>query len=103
MTTPTREEIDELLTRSVSYIFPSKKELEDLLLSGKKLRIYLGADATGPELHLGHATSIIFLEKLRRLGHEAIFLFGDFTARIGDPPGKETARRGLSAEEIGRA
>ncbi len=100
MITPSREELDELLTRSISYIFPSKKELEDYLLSGERLKIYLGADATGPELHLGHATSIIFLEKLRRLGHEVIFLFGDFTALIGDPSGKDATRRRLSEEEV---
>ena len=100
MTKPSREEIDELLTRSISYIFPSKEALEKELLGGNRLKIYLGADATGPELHLGHATSIIFLEKLRRLGHEVVFLFGDFTARIGDPTGKEATRKRLTEEEV---
>ncbi len=95
-----REELEELLTRSVSYIFPSKQELEDLLVSGKKLRIYHGADATGPELHIGHATNLIILEKLRRLGHETIILFGDFTARIGDPTDKRTTRRRLTKEDV---
>ncbi len=96
------EEIEELLTRSISYIFPSKEELKEDLLSGRKLRIYLGADATGPDLHIGHATNLIFLEKLRRLGHEAILLFGDFTARIGDPTDKPAARKRLSGEEVER-
>ena len=100
MTKPSSEDLDELLTRSISYIFPSKEALEKELLSGKRLKIYLGADATGPDLHLGHATSIIFLEKLRRLGHEVIFLFGDFTARIGDPTGKDSTRKRLTEEEV---
>ena len=96
---PDRKEIEELLTRSISYIFPSREELSAYLLGGKKLKIYLGVDATGPELHIGHATNLIFLEKLRRLGHEIILLFGDFTARIGDPTDKGAARTRLTEEE----
>src|SRR3989338_5213929 len=99
---PDRKEIEELLTRSISYIFPSREELSAYLLGGKKLKIYLGVDATGPELHIGHATNLIFLEKLRRLGHEIILLFGDFTARIGDPTDKGAARTRLSGEEVER-
>ena len=96
------EDFEELLTRSISYIVPSKEELKEYLSGGKKLRIYLGADATGPSLHIGHATNLIFLEKLRRLGHEVILLFGDFTARIGDPTDKSAVRKRLSGEEVER-
>ncbi|MBI1999192.1 MAG: tyrosine--tRNA ligase [Parcubacteria group bacterium] len=92
--------IDETVTRSVAGILPSQDAFKALLMSGKRLRVYIGADPTGSKLHLGHATNFILLEKLRRLGHEIVILFGDFTARIGDPTDKEAARRRLSPEEI---
>lgn len=92
--------IDELLTRSISNILPSKEQLKKELMSGKRLRIYIGADATGPDLHIGHATNFILIEKLRKLGHEVIVLFGDFTAKIGDPTGKDEMRKMLSDTEV---
>lgn len=64
------------------------------------MRFYIGCDATGPDLHIGHATNFLLLERLRKLGHEIIVLFGDFTARIGDPTAKDTARKILSAKEV---
>src|SRR3989338_8924045 len=95
------KEINELLTRSVAEILPTKEGLREALESGKRLRIYIGTDATGTSLHLGHATNYMILEKFRRLGHEVIFLVGDFTARIGDPTDKsESARKQLSREEV---
>lgn len=94
------KEVDELLSRSVSAIYPSKEELKKVLLSGKKLRIYIGADATGPSLHIGHATNFMLLEKFQKLGHEAIVLFGDFTAMIGDPSGKDSSRVSLTQKEV---
>ncbi len=93
-------EIDELLSRSVSAIYPSKDELKKVLLSGKKLTIYIGADATGPNLHIGHATNFLLLEKFRRLGHKTILLFGDFTAMIGDPTGKDQSRVALTPSQV---
>jgi tyrosyl-tRNA synthetase len=97
----TESKIDELLTRSVEEVIPSKKELKEVLLSGQKLRIYIGTDATGTSLHLGHATNYIILEKFRQLGHEVIFLVGDFTSRIGDPTDKgDAARKQLTREEV---
>lgn len=96
-----KTDINELLTRSVKEIIPSREALRDTLLSGKKLRIYIGTDATGGSLHLGHATNYMVLERFRRLGHEAIFLIGDFTSRIGDPTDKsDAARKPLSREEV---
>jgi tyrosyl-tRNA synthetase len=93
--------IDEILNRgTVVKIFPSKKEFRKKLLSGEKLRMYIGFDPTTPTLHLSHAKNFIFMEKLRKLGHEVIILFGDFTARIGDPTGENAARRQLSREEV---
>lgn len=92
--------IDELLERSIFSILPSKEALKKELLSGRRLRIYIGADATGPDLHIGHATNFLLLEKLRQLGHEVIVLFGDFTALIGDPSGRESERKALSPKEV---
>ncbi len=92
--------IDDLLSRSIFQILPSKEKLKEVLLSGKKLRIYVGADATGPQLHIGHATNFMLLEKLRQLGHEVIVLFGDFTAMLGDPTDKSSARKQLSRDEV---
>ncbi len=96
-----KEKIEEILTRSVAEILPTKNGLREVLESGKHLRIYIGTDATGTSLHIGHATNYMILEKLRRLGHEVIFLVGDFTARIGDPTDKnETARKQLTREQV---
>ena len=92
--------IDELLTRSVEEIIPSKEALREILLSGKKLTIYIGSDPTGISLHLGHATNYMILEEFRRLGHKVIFLVGDFTARIGDPTDKNVARKQLTRAEV---
>jgi tyrosyl-tRNA synthetase len=94
--------IDDLLNRSVAEVIPSKDALREALLSGKKLKIYIGTDATGTSLHLGHATNYIVLEKFRRLGHKVIFLIGDFTARIGDPTDKDAARKQLTREDVKR-
>jgi len=95
--------VEELLSRSVKEIIPSKESLKEVLLSGKKLKIYIGTDATGESLHLGHATNYMILEKFRRLGHEVIFLIGDFTSRIGDPTDKgDVARKQLTREEVVR-
>jgi tyrosyl-tRNA synthetase len=92
--------IEEILTRSVAEVLPTMQDLKNALLSGKKLRIYVGADATGPQLHIGHATNFMILEKLRRLGHEVIVLFGDFTALIGDPTDKSAARIRLTKAQV---
>lgn len=92
--------IDELLTRSVVEILPSKEELRAKMVAGEKLRIYIGTDATGTSLHLGHATNYMILEKFRALGHEVIFLIGDFTSRIGDPTDKSATRTELTREDV---
>jgi tyrosyl-tRNA synthetase len=92
--------IDEILARSVAEILPSSDELKKKLLSGKRLRVYIGADATGSDLHLGHATNFLLLEKLRKLGHEVIVLFGDFTATIGDPTDKDAVRKSLTHNDV---
>ena len=96
-----KKRIDEIFNRGIVVeILPSKEEFFSLLLSGKRLRIYIGADPTSDALHLSHAKNYMFLEELRRLGHEVIVLFGDFTAKIGDPTGKSEARIQLTEEQV---
>ncbi len=93
--------IDEILNRgTIVEILPTKDDFRKKLLSGKKLRFYIGFDATAPDLHLSHAKNFMLMEKFRKLGHEVIILFGDFTARIGDPSGEKSARKQLSREEV---
>ncbi len=93
-------DIDELLTRGVGTIYPSKEELEKVLRSGKKLKLYQGFDPTGTQLHLGHMVGFRKLAQWQKLGHHVIFLIGDFTAMVGDPTGKDKARKMLSKEEV---
>src|SRR3954471_4099938 len=64
------------------------------------LRIKLGADPTAPDIHLGHTVVIRKLKAFQELGHDVIFLIGDFTGMIGDPSGKSTTRPQLTREEI---
>lgn len=86
--------------RYVQAIFPSAERAREMLSSGRRLRFYLGIDPTGPDIHLGHSTNLFVLKKLINMGHEVILLIGDFTALIGDPTGKDKARKALSSEEI---
>jgi len=92
--------IDDILSRSIAEILPSKEAFKKELMSGRQLKLYIGADATGPALHIGHATNYILLEKIRKLGHKIILLIGDFTARIGDPTDKTAARIQLTREQV---
>lgn len=91
--------IDQVLSRGVENIYPTKEALKKVLMSGQRLRIYLGVDPNGAHLHLGHLIPIMKLSALRDLGHEVIFLFGSFTAMIGDPDKKET-RRQLTYKQV---
>lgn len=93
--------IDELLTRGVDRIYPSREALEKVLLSGKKLRLYQGFDPTGIQLHIGHAVGFRKLRQWQDLGHHVIFLVGDGTGLAGDPSGKMKARgRFMSRKEL---
>jgi len=97
------DKVDEILNRgTIVEILPSKDEFRKKLLSGAKLRFYIGFDATSSTLHLSHAKNFMLMEKFRKLGHEVIILFGDFTARIGDPTGESSARKQLSRKEVMR-
>ncbi len=77
-----------------------KESFEKRLKSGKKLLIKYGVDPTRPDIHLGHAVSMWKLRYLQDLGHKVIFLIGDYTAKIGDPSGRNSARPILSDAEI---
>lgn len=88
------------IIKSGSVALTPLDELIKKLNIGRPLKIKLGADPTAPDLHLGHAVVLCKLKQLQDLGHEVIFLIGDFTARIGDPTGKSKTRPPLSDEQI---
>jgi len=92
--------IDRILNKGVENILPSKEELKNLLLSGKRLNIYQGFDPTAPTLHIGHTVGMRKLEDFRKLGHQVYFVIGDFTARIGDPSDKMSARKKLTKQQV---
>lgn len=100
---PSQEHVDAVLDRGIlTEFFPTKEALRDKLLSGEKLRFYMGFDPTAPSLHLGHAQNIMLLEDFRKLGHEVIFLIGDFTGMIGDPSDKSATRVRQTPEDVAR-
>jgi tyrosyl-tRNA synthetase len=76
------------------------KKLERSLETGVPLRVKLGADPSAPDLHLGHTVVLRKLRQFQDLGHQAIFLIGDFTGMIGDPTGRSEVRKPLSREEV---
>ena len=75
-------------------------ELEKRLHAGARLRVKAGFDPTAPDLHIGHTVLINKMRQFQQLGHEALFLIGDFTGMIGDPTGKNATRPALSKDEI---
>ena len=77
-----------------------EQDFQDLLALSRPLRIKAGFDPTAPDLHLGHTVLLNKMRQFQNLGHEVIFLIGDFTALIGDPSGRSVLRPALSKEEI---
>ncbi|WP_017461552.1 tyrosine--tRNA ligase [Dyella ginsengisoli] len=77
-----------------------REELEQRLKAGRPLRIKAGFDPTAPDLHLGHTVLLNKMRQFQDLGHQVIFLIGDFTGMIGDPTGKNVTRRPLSREDV---
>ena len=92
--------INRILKKGVEQILPSEDTLKKLLTSGKRINVYQGFDPTAPTLHIGHTVGMRKLEDFRKLGHQVYFLIGDFTARIGDPSDKTSARVKLSKEQV---
>lgn len=94
--------VDESLTliqRGADEIIPAEG-LVERLRSGRPLRIKAGFDPTAPDLHLGHTVLINKLRQFQQLGHEILFLIGDFTGMIGDPTGKSATRPALTQEQV---
>ena len=94
--------------RGVSEVFPNQPDTEDphqnlvqrIRQSDRPLRVKLGIDPTGAEIHLGHSIPVRKLRAFQDAGHTAVLIIGDFTARIGDPEGKSEVRRQLSEAEV---
>ncbi|HXW86060.1 MAG TPA: tyrosine--tRNA ligase [Candidatus Bathyarchaeia archaeon] len=93
------EKAYELICAGAAQVTP-QEELLSLLKKGQKLKVKLGMDPTAPDLHLGHAVVLSKMRTFQDLGHDVIFLIGDFTARIGDPTGRSKMRPPLSGEDI---
>lgn len=94
-----------ILQENVAIILPEnglEEKLKQAEREGRKLSIKLGFDPTAPDLHLGHAVVLKKLKQFQDLGHQIIIVVGSFTARIGDPTGKNKVRKPLSAEDVRR-
>ena len=91
----------EYLLRNVVDALPAG-ELERKLDEGRPLRVKLGIDPTAPDIHLGHAVVLRKLREFQDLGHTVVLIVGDYTARVGDPSGRSTARPVLDSAEIDR-
>lgn len=90
---------DDILKTGVEEVI-SSGELSTKLKSGKRLRVKFGVDPSSPDIHLGHAVVLNKLKQFQDLGHQIIFLIGDYTAMIGDPSGKNKTRPVLTEEQI---
>ena len=91
------------LTKGAVDVIPAEelaKKLDRAAARGTRLRIKAGFDPTAPDLHLGHTVLIRKMRHFQQLGHDVIFLIGDFTALIGDPTGRNTTRPPLTREQI---
>ena len=91
-------DFDSLFRNAIDVV--PREELERRLKSGESLRVKLGLDPTAPDIHLGHAVVLEKLREFQDLGHTAVLIVGDYTARIGDPSGRSKTRPVLTDEEI---
>lgn len=91
--------IEEVLIRGVQQILPDKKGLISLM-SKRKIKLYQGFDPSAPSLHLGNFVGLMKLRQFQQLGHEVIFLVGDFTGMIGDPTDKLAVRKKLTRTQV---
>ena len=91
-----------IISRGVQDILPEaelEKKLEKAAKEGRPLKIKAGFDPTAPDIHLGHTVLIHKMRQFQELGHEVMFLIGDFTAMIGDPTGKSETRKQMTKED----
>jgi len=97
-----RRQLDVLKSRAVDLLVEEElyEKLRRSLSTGTPLRVKLGLDPTAPDLHIGHTVVIHKLREFQALGHDVIFLIGDFTGMIGDPSGRSETRKPLTAEQI---
>src|SRR3989344_2961293 len=91
--------VEGLLTRGVENVIPKELAIKKLH-SGERLRLYFGIDPTGAKLHLGHSVPLRKLKQFADLGHTVVLLVGDFTARIGDPSGRDALREPLTRAQV---
>lgn len=94
------KKIQELLSRGVENVYPTKEFLEAKLKSGTQLTLYTGYDPTADTLHIGNGITLLKLAQFQQLGHKIILLIGDFTGMIGDPTDKMATRKKLTREEV---
>lgn len=92
-------DINEVLTRGVEQILPDKNGLSELM-EKRKIKLYQGFDPSMPSLHLGNFVGLMKLRQFQKLGHQVIFLVGDFTGMIGDPTDKLSTRPKLTREKV---
>lgn len=100
MTNTDEARIKQVLSRGVENIFPNYEFVASKMGTGEQLSLYFGIDPTGPTLHIGHLIPLLKLSQFQKLGHKVTILIGDFTATIGDPTDKASARKKLSREEV---
>lgn len=93
--------IKKLFLRNIEEIV-IEDDFKKQLLSGKKMRIKLGCDPSRPDLHLGHSIVLGKLKEFQEMGHQVVFIIGDYTGMIGDPSGKSKTRPALSKEEVAK-
>ena len=95
---PAREQLERLIQGAEQVVSP--EELLQKLEQRRPLRVKLGCDPTAPDLHLGHSVVLRKLRQFQDLGHQAVLIIGDYTARIGDPTGQNKTRPMLGEREI---
>jgi tyrosyl-tRNA synthetase len=89
----------DILRRAAEEVLPEGR-LEEQLATGKPLRVKFGIDPTAPDIHLGHVVVLTKLAQFQQQGHQVVLIIGDYTARVGDPSGRDTQRPILSPDEI---
>jgi tyrosyl-tRNA synthetase len=89
-----------VLARTVETVFPEERDLDEVLDSGRTLRVKLGLDVTSSQVHIGNEIQLRLLARFQELGHTPILILGDFTAQVGDPSGRDKSRPVLTAAEV---